>query len=77
MTDTDKAQAKARADLDRAATKATVAVQRANAARADRDAAIVSAQEAGLTYPQIAELAGVSYDRVKQVLADARRAQEG
>lgn len=45
---------------------------KATEAKAARDAALVSAQAAGATYPQMASASSLSRDRVAQVLAKER-----
>lgn len=71
-TDTPTTQ-EALAELDRAASKYREAERRAVAAKARRDDAMVAAQAAGATYPQMAAAAAVSRDRVAQVLARKRQ----
>lgn len=51
------------------------AEQAAAARKAARDDALVKAQKAGATYPQMASAARITRDRVAQVLA-AKRAQQ-
>lgn len=64
--------------LDAVATLAEQTRQReadAAARKAERDAALVRAQRAGATYPQMASAAGLTRDRVAQVLARKRAEQ--
>lgn len=46
---------------------------KAAARKAQRDDALVAAQRAGATYPQMAGAAGLTRDRVAQVLAAKRQ----
>lgn len=75
MTDPDRKAAL----LTVALTAAKVSTRKAEAARqlqettqAQRDARIVAAAEQGATYKELAAATGLSYDRVKQILAAAR-----
>lgn len=56
-----------------AATRTRTAEARAARMKSERDALILSAQQAGATYPQLAQATGLTADRVKQVLAAQRR----
>jgi predicted transcriptional regulator len=55
-------------DLDRVNRAANAAVR----SRAELHAAIVAAHENGETYRRIAEAAGLSYQRVAQIVREAR-----
>lgn len=56
-----------------AATRTRTAEARAARMKAERDALILQAQQAGATYPQLARATDLTPDRIKQVLAAQRR----
>lgn len=64
--------AQALAVLSERASEYRAAEAKAREAKAARDAALVSAQAAGATYPQMASASALSRDRVAQVLAKER-----
>lgn len=61
----------------KAVTKTSTAMRKAEekflAAKAARNTAILEAQEAGATYPVLAEASGLTRDRISQVLTATRR----
>lgn len=59
----------ARADLRRVSR----AAQRVQSSRAELEEAIVAAASSGETYRDIAQAAGVSYQRVGQIVKEKRR----
>lgn len=63
------------AAVTRASRALGVAQDRAAARQAERDAMILSAQRAGATYPELAKAAGLTRDRIRQVLAAIRSAR--
>lgn len=56
-----------------AATRTRTAETRATRMKAERDALIHQAQQAGATYPELAAATDLTPDRIKQVLAAQRR----
>lgn len=68
-TKTDKALER----LGDLASGTTALENQAAKAKAKRDQAIVRAQAAGATYPQIAAAAGITRDRVAQIIARSKR----